>query len=139
MTEADRDLSTLHPVFRLPLEAWLERAQGEAQHVRLFVTEARRTLGRQKHLYASGRTRDGPIVTNTLDSRHRWGLAADLAMQRPTGELVWAEDSWAWLYKVAPPARFGLRSLDPFEWVHLEFRYSDEAISEADELGLTQS
>lgn len=136
---ADRNVESLAPIFRIPFEAWLKTAQSEAMHVRLFVTETRRALERQEHLYAQGRTRDGPIVTNTLDSRHRWGLAADLAMQRNDGNLIWSEASWRWLYKVAPPEPFGLRTLDPFELVHLEFRYADAAIEESATLGLTRS
>lgn len=136
---ANRSLDSLHPIFRHAFEAWLTEAQNAAKHVRLFVTEARRTEARQRALYAIGRTQPGRIVTNTLNSYHRWGLAADLAMQRPSGELVWAEDSWRWLYRQAPPERFGLRNLDPFELVHLEFRYAREAIAEAGVVGLTQS
>lgn len=138
----NRDVESLHPMFRAPFLAWLKKARLEAGHVYVFVTEARRTEERQAWLWKQGREppyEDEREVTWTMESRHRWGLAVDVAMQRPTGELVWAEESWAWLYKVVPPAHFGLRSLDPLEWVHLEFRYADAAIEEADALGLTQS
>ena len=132
-------MDDLAPMFRAPFEAWLHEAQAKAVHVRLFVTETRRTLERQQHLHSIGRETPGRIVTTTLDSRHRWGLAADLAMQRQDGSLIWAENSWRWLYRVCPPERYGLRHLDPFELVHLEHRWASEAIAEAEVLGLIQS
>jgi hypothetical protein len=136
---ANRNLHDLAPLFRAPFEAWLNAAQDAAKHVRLFHTETRRTLVRQQGLYAIGRTAPGRIVTNTLNSFHRWGLAADLAMQRPTGELVWSEDSWRWVYRQVPPEHYGLRTLDPFELVHLELWWAADAVREADRLGLTQT
>lgn len=82
-----------------------------------------------------------PKRTWTLDSRHRWGLAADLAMiRRETGEAVWAQASWRWLYEVAPPGRYGLRHLGGVgDWVHVEFGCADALIEEAGLFGLEQS
>lgn len=45
-----------------------------------IITEARRTAARQADLYAQGRTRPGPIVTNTLQSNHITGRAFDIDM-----------------------------------------------------------
>lgn len=47
------------------------------------VTEGVRTLARQKELYAQGRTAPGPVVTATLNSKHRvqpdgYGHAVDI-------------------------------------------------------------
>ncbi len=42
------------------------------------VNEGLRTLARQRRLYAQGRTRPGPIVTWTLNSKHIEGKAVDL-------------------------------------------------------------
>lgn len=42
------------------------------------VIEGRRTLARQRELYAQGRTRPGPIVTWTMKSKHIDGVAVDL-------------------------------------------------------------
>ena len=36
----------------------------------IMVLEGHRTKERQEYLYASGRTRPGPILTKTMDSRH---------------------------------------------------------------------
>lgn len=141
MAPVDRSLDSLAPIFRAGLEAWLVEAMGHAQHVDFRVIEARRTLERQRELYAQGRENDMPIVTWTLDSLHRWGLAADVLMvRRKPKQAVWEPASYRWLYRVCPPERYGLRHLGEIgDWLHLEYRYAKEAIAEADRLGLTQS
>ncbi len=139
----NRSMDDLAPLFYAPLEAWLLEASAKVQHVQFRVTETRRTLERQKWLYAQGREdphRHSPVVTWTLDSRHRWGLAADLAMiRRSTGEAIWEVSSWEWLYRVVPPVDYGLRHLGPKEWLHLELWLADAAIADWRELGLTQT
>lgn len=45
----------------------------------LFVVEGVRTKARQVELFAQGRTKPGPKVTWTLESKHIEGRAADLA------------------------------------------------------------
>lgn len=136
-------LDLLAPVFRLGLEAWLREAMQYVNHVEFRVTETRRTLDRQRWLYAQGRESPylhSPRVTWTLDSRHRWGLAADLAMiRKETGEAIWEVSSWRWLYRVVPVEPYGLAHLGPREWVHLEYRFADEAIKDADQMGLWQA
>lgn len=143
MTQQNRDPNSLSPIFKPLLEEWIKAAQEHAKHVEIFITEARRTKERQAYLYAQGREEPylhSPTVTWTMDSRHRWGLAADVAMKRrDTGELIWTPTSWEWLYRVCPPEHYGLRHLAPTEWVHLEYYYSDEAIKNADLLDLQQT
>jgi len=46
--------------------------------VAAIITSARRSAMEQAELYARGRTQRGPIVTNTLRSRHVEGLAFDV-------------------------------------------------------------
>ncbi len=139
----DRSLDSLHPIFLAPLQAWLRTAEDRVPHVEFRVTETRRTLERQQWLFAQGREEPylaAPRVTWTLDSRHRWGLAADLAMiRKSTGEAIWEISSWKWVYAQVPPAHYGLRHLGPLEWLHLEARYADEMIEEAEVLGLIQT
>ena len=139
----DRSVLRLHPLFRAPFEAWLAEAADKVRHVEFRVTETHRTLERQAWLYAQGRTPPhdrSPRVTWTLDSRHRWGLAADIAMiRRDTGTAIWEVSSWRWLYQTVPPERFGLKHLAPAEWVHLELFYADEAIAHASAHGLVQA
>lgn len=139
----NRDVDTLAPIFRAPFLSWLETAKERVKHVEFRVTEARRTLPRQAWLYRQGREEpylDSPVVTWTMDSLHRWGLAADLAMiRRATGEAIWEVSSWQWLYRTVPLEPFGLRHIGPREWVHVEYRYADQAIEEAQALGLVRS
>src|SRR5690606_33448758 len=138
----NKELGDLAPVFRVPFLAWLAAAEAAVPHVEFRVTETRRTLERQRWLYAQGREApflDSPERTWTLDSRHRWGLAADLAMiRKETGEAIWEVSSWSWLYRFVPPEPFGLRTLQPTEWCHVELRFADEAIADASALELVQ-
>lgn len=57
-------LQGVHP----NLVAVAERA---AEKVEFRVLEGVRTLARQRQLYAQGRTAPGPIVTGTMNSKHR--------------------------------------------------------------------
>ena len=140
MPPIDKSLDSLAGLFRAALLAWLTEAKAKVEHVEFRVTETRRTLERQQWLYAQGREPpylNTPQRTWTLDSRHRWGLAADLAMiRRNTGEAIWEVSSWSWLYRVVPPHEFGLRHLAPREWLHLELWLADAAIADAQHLGL---
>ena len=130
-------------MFRIALDSWLAAAEATVQHVEFRVTETRRTLERQQWLFAQGREApylSSPQVTWTLDSRHRWGLAADLAMiRKDTRDAIWEVSSWQWLYRVCPLEPFGLRHIGPKEYVHVEYRYADEAINEAALLGLVRT
>lgn len=141
-------LESLAPVFRAPWEAWLAATQGKIPHVEFRTIETRRTLERQRWLYAQGRPgpfQDAPRSTWTIDSRHRWGLAADWIMLRrdedgqPTNQIVWSIQSYKWVYRVSPPEPFGLRHLAPAEWMHVELLFAEEAIEQADRLKLHQT
>lgn len=56
----------------------VKRAIGLSK-VDFTVIEGRRTLARQRELYAQGRTKPGPVVTWTLKSKHIDGSAVDVA------------------------------------------------------------
>lgn len=134
-------LDALAPVFRAPFEAWLIEVRKRVRHVDFQVIETLRTRERQAWLYAQGREEpylDRPEVTWTMDSRHRWGLAADWIMVRPSGEVVWSVSSYRWVYKVVPPEPFGIRHIAPAEWMHVEHVFADDLIEEADRFGLVQ-
>lgn len=140
----ERRLDTLAPIFREPFEGWLTAAQTRVTHVTFRVTETRRTLERQQHLYAQGRQppfEKSPVVTWTLESRHRWGIAADFVMIRnDTKEPIWGGSSYEWLYRLVPPEHFGLAHLGSVgDWLHLELFYADAAVRDAGVLGLTQT
>jgi len=138
-----RSHEALHPIFRHSLEAWLAEVERRVPHVEMRVTETRRSQARQAWLFAQGRRvpyLSAPTVTWTMDSRHRWGLAADLAMiRRSNGAAIWEVSSWQWLYRTVNPADFNMRHIAPLEWLHLEHRYADAVIEEAAELGVVLS
>lgn len=138
----NKDMNALYPAFRAGLEAWLAEVAVKVPHVAMRTSETLRTLERQEWLYAQGREApylDAPEVTWTMESRHRWGLAADLVMiRRATGEAIWTPSSWAWVYKQTVPERFGIRNIIPKEYVHVEYWWADEAIKDAAALGLVE-
>jgi peptidoglycan LD-endopeptidase CwlK len=113
----DRNSNHLHPLFREPLEAWLTATR--AKGFRVLVYETFRTPQRQKYLYAIGRTIApfGHYLTYTMDSCHRYGLAADQVPLAPNGKALWS--GYDALYKAVPPAAFGLELLS-FERPHLQ-------------------
>jgi peptidoglycan LD-endopeptidase CwlK len=70
------------------------RAAAEATP--LSVIEGVRTVARQTALYAQGRTKPGPIVTWTMNSKHLvqpdgFGHAVDLAPYRADGTIDWTD------------------------------------------------
>lgn len=133
-------LEDLHPDFRAKLERWLAQARATFPQFHIRVGETRRTAERQAWLYASGRSRKGPILTYTLDSNHRWGLAADLVITRKLTpwKAEWDWRVWQAVYKAVPPESYGLRTLD-FEMVHLEAANARQLIADAPNNGLVQT
>lgn len=55
------------------------------------VIEGVRTLARQKQLYAQGRTKPGPKVTWSMQSRHITGHAVDLGPFDAHGNILWSD------------------------------------------------
>lgn len=96
---ASRDLSLLAPHFRERVEAAI--ADCAAQGFPVKVAEALRSQERQAWLYAQGRTRPGPKVTNAptnLTSWHGYGLAVDVIHAtlgyQPHGKDARANEAW---------------------------------------------
>ena len=114
----NRDLDTLHPDFRECLDKWLEAAAAHGYDI--LVYETFRTPDRQQWLYQAGRTRSpfGRYLTYTLDSCHRYGLAADIVPLN-NGQADWA--GYDKLYRDVDPSLFGLETLD-FERPHLQIK-----------------
>jgi D-alanyl-D-alanine carboxypeptidase len=77
VSETDRSLDHLQPVFRLLVIELIQKAA--AQGIKLFINETLRTFDRQRYLYAQGRTRPGAIVTHAPPgkSNHHYGVAID--------------------------------------------------------------
>ena len=126
----DRDLAKLHPMFRAALESWLFFARAWT-HYDIKIGECLRTQERQDYLYSLGRTQEGKIVTWTLDSMHRYGLAADIILiDRVTGAAVWDKLAFQQLYAVSRPSMFGLKTLGEIgDWPHLEWINAEELIN----------
>jgi hypothetical protein len=133
-----RDPELLHPLFRAPLEQWVVFAQ-RFTPLEIRVGETLRTLERQCWLFALGRSLPGPVRSWTLNSKHRWGLAADLILvDRLQNTAVWDESVWRKLYADAPPQWFGLTPISK-ELVHLESMAAAQIIDRATELGMRQA
>ena len=83
--ERQDSLELLEPSFRKKVQKLIQVLQ--AQGYEPWVYETLRTAARQDWLYASGRTRPGPIVTDVDSSApmvgHGVGLAADIIDGRP--------------------------------------------------------
>ena len=96
-----KDLEGLKPEFRLKLTAaladvnrWCAKHHPE---YRFVVVETVRTQERQDWLYASGRTRPGPIVTKVHESKHTKGVAADCVPMKGA-DLDWDAPQDVWDY-----------------------------------------
>ncbi len=103
----------LNPEFQSRLSRVIDRMRTEyGMDVEVF--EGYRAQSRQNDLWAQGRTRPGPIVTWTRQSRHTVGAAADVLID---GD--WAKGRGAILLsRVA--AEEGLRTLGPRDPGHVE-------------------
>lgn len=72
--KSNTELASIKP----QLAAVVRRAL-EISPIDLTVIEGRRTIERQRELYAQGRTTPGKIVAWTMDSKHLTGDAVDVA------------------------------------------------------------
>lgn len=74
-----RDKKLLHPELQAKI-ALLEKELGK-ENIKIGWAETLRTKAEQDNLYAKGRSKPGPKVTNapgdTYRSMHQWGIAAD--------------------------------------------------------------
>lgn len=80
----------LHPVLAAGANVLIQ--QSHARGVPVVITQGLRTIAEQNALYAQGRSKPGPIVTNAKGgtSYHNYGLAFDFAILLPNGtSLSW--------------------------------------------------
>lgn len=82
ITTTCRDISELLPAAQTACRLLFQECF-KAGIKNIFITETYRSQERQKYLYAQGRTRQGQIVTWTLDSNHKSRLAWDIAVCPP--------------------------------------------------------
>lgn len=81
-------LSTLHPTVALKATQWLDELEGSGMQV--LLTDGLRSLEKQASLYAQGRTKSGPIVTNSKpgESFHNYGLSIDFYPCNSRGTIL---------------------------------------------------
>lgn len=93
---ANRDPKMLHPAFRN--KALRTVARLNAEGIPFGIYEGMRSPWRQNHLYASGRSRPGRMLTpvQAWESLHQFGLAADFVLVLE-GRWSWDDDD-----KLAP-------------------------------------
>lgn len=78
----------LHPVLMAGATALIERSY--VRGISILITQGMRTIAEQNALYAQGRSKPGPIVTNAKGgtSYHNYGLAFDFALLLPDGQTI---------------------------------------------------
>ncbi|MBI1809878.1 MAG: hypothetical protein HYR75_08295, partial [Gemmatimonadetes bacterium] len=108
-----RDLAALQPAFREKVERVVERMKSEYGHD-VTVAETWRSQTRQDSLVQQGRTRPGPIVTWTRQSRHTDGTAVDLVVDGSWNDA----QGYQQLARVA--AEEGLQTLGPRDPGHVQ-------------------
>lgn len=81
-------LNGLHPVLVASAKALITRSY--VKGVSIVITQGLRTIAEQNALYAQGRSKPGPIVTNAKGgtSYHNYGLAFDFALLLPNGTTI---------------------------------------------------
>jgi peptidoglycan L-alanyl-D-glutamate endopeptidase CwlK len=102
-------------------------AQLEAEGVPIQVTAGLRSWSGQDSLYAQGRTKPGPVVTDVPGgySWHNYGLAVDVVPEDITpGQPDWDITRPAWKMLVAAAKELGLASGSEWQtfpdWPHLQ-------------------
>ena len=87
----NKDWALLTETFRRKLRAIFDDLEGHG--LELSVVEGFRSVKRQQWLYAQGRTRSGPIVTQkdgiVRKSNHQSGNAADVIFVDASGHRYW--------------------------------------------------
>lgn len=143
----DRNPEGLHPIFGEALARFVGFAQPHLpEGFELRIGECRRTMERQAWLFAQGRVNGERVRSWTMDSRHRYGLAADLIIVNLGGDLTssaddtadWSVPLWRAMYAAVPPEMFGLTTI-PQELVHIETQAADLLIARSAALGVTHT
>ncbi|MDX1501995.1 MAG: M15 family metallopeptidase [Thermoanaerobaculia bacterium] len=88
-----RRIDDLVPRGRLLAQQLL--AECRSRGIEIFVTSTLRTFHEQDELYAQGRSRSGPVVTNAQggESSHNHGLAFDVAFRSPPAASPFGDDN----------------------------------------------
>jgi peptidoglycan L-alanyl-D-glutamate endopeptidase CwlK len=108
--KSEKCLAGLHPVIRLATERLIELSYESG--IPIVIVQGLRTIAEQNELYAQGRTKPGPKVTNAKGgtSYHNFGVAIDFALLSKDGkQILWTVNA-DWM-KVADLAK-----VLGFEW-----------------------
>ena len=124
------DLNELRPDFKASFLKWYNAANRAMANLgyAVGITETYRTQERQEYLYKLGRVAGygtpGRPVTWTKDSNHAYRIAADFHIKKDN-RAVWDVELYKKLYELVPPEDYGLESLAPTEWAHLQIKNAD--------------
>lgn len=88
LQKSEARLENLHPIIRHMAVRLV--ADSFTAGVPIIITQGFRSTEYQNGLYAQGRTKPGPIVTNAKGGRsyHNYGLAVDFALLLPDGKTA---------------------------------------------------
>lgn len=91
----EQRIALLHPKVREEVKALIEQANKvTGNDITIRIVQGLRTIDEQNEIYAQGRTKPGPKVSNAKggQSYHNYGLAIDFAfLIKGTGEVSWDE------------------------------------------------
>lgn len=95
MSDKER-LARLQPDFAALIVKLMDAVK--ARGYELMITQDLRTFEEQNALYAKGRTKGGPKVTNAIggQSMHNYGLAVDFALKERVNGSHWPEKHPVW-------------------------------------------
>ncbi len=112
---SEKRLAQLMPAFAAQVRRLVERLAQRGFQVE--ITQGLRTFAEQDALYAQGRTRKGPKVTNAKagQSLHNYGLAVDFALLK-NGRYTWPEPHGVWQAIGEEAVRLGLEA--GYFWPH---------------------
>lgn len=81
----------LHPLVRFEILHLMKQCY--KSNVKIRVVQGLRTIAEQDALYAQGRTKPGPIVTNAKGgySNHNYGLSIDFCLLNANGSISWSQ------------------------------------------------
>lgn len=131
---ANRNLNDLRGDFKNLLVKYLKLVS-DGMGLTAKVHETLRTKERQQWLWNQGRVdgcgSPGRHVTWTTDSNHLYGIAADWHFVKG-GQAYWGTQWYAEAYKKFPPEDYGLESLAPAYYVHLQLKDAEKRRLTAD-------
>lgn len=112
---SEKRLKALMPEFATKIRLLVERVSKRGYQVE--ITQGLRTFAEQDALYAQGRTRKGPKVTNAKSgqSLHNYGLAADFALMKGS-KYVWPDPHPVWQVIAEEAKTLGLEA--GYYWQH---------------------